>query len=200
MDTVLLVDDDAAIRELYTIYLKQGGFAPLTVSGGSSCLDLLETTKPDLIILDLMMEPMDGWETLVAINGNPDTRTVPVVIITGKQPVPEEILVYGICIWDYRVKPVDIERVVSSLHLVIERDRELKRQVDAIKARGSDPAAADEYSRLLHLVTVAHLMEKRRRKFAWTDPVPVAGQEAKLMELHARLGFPDALLETGEIP
>ena len=48
-----------------------GGYTATAVSGGQECLDLLKTQKPDLILLDLMMEPMDGWETLLAIRHHP---------------------------------------------------------------------------------------------------------------------------------
>jgi two-component system OmpR family response regulator len=63
MDTILIVDDEPAIREIFTAYLERGGYTSLAVAGGMECLETLKTQKPDLILLDLMMEPMDGWET-----------------------------------------------------------------------------------------------------------------------------------------
>ena len=71
MDTVLIVDDDPAIREIFTVYLEMEGYRILAAAGGMECLDLLKTQKPDLILLDMMMEPMDGWETLLAIRSQP---------------------------------------------------------------------------------------------------------------------------------
>lgn len=198
MDTILLVDDDPAIRELFAIFLKMAGYRPLTVSGGRACLDLLKTEVPDLMVLDLMMEPMDGWETLFAITGTPSSRVVPVVVITGKQPVPEDIQQYGGYIWDYLVKPVDIEKVVASFPAVIEKDRVLRREIDSAKDRGEDPELTREYAFLRRLVTVVHNLDKRRRKHAWTNTVPVEKQEERLHYLQKKLGFPDILNEPGE--
>ncbi|NMB79409.1 MAG: response regulator [Methanomicrobiales archaeon] len=199
-DTVLLVDDDPAIRELFTIYLARGGFRPLAVAGGAACLEFLRTETPDLLVLDLMMEPMDGWETLEAITTNPAGAGIPVVIITGKQPVAADILRFGPLIWDYRLKPVDMEQVVKSFGPVIERDRSLRRQLQEAITRGADPELAGEYSRLLHLVRVAKKLELRRRKSSWTEPVPVDRQETRLHDLHAQLGLSGTPLEDVHAP
>ena len=63
----------------------------------------------------------------------PPLHTIPVIIITGKPPVPEEISQYGILIEDYIVKPVDFSRIVQSLHHIIEIDRDMKREINRIK-------------------------------------------------------------------
>jgi two-component system OmpR family response regulator len=115
MDTVLIVDDDPAIREIFSRYVEMGGYKVLAADGGSGCLEILKEHTPDIILLDLMMEPMDGWETLLAIRATASARQVPVIIITGKHPAPEDIQLYGSLIEDYVGKPVDFRMVVKSL-------------------------------------------------------------------------------------
>lgn len=196
MATILLVDDDPAIRELFAIYLKMGGFRPLTVAGGQECLDLLGQETPDLIILDMMMEPMDGWDTLRAVADARLPRHPPVLVLTGKPPVTEEILRYGGMIWDYIVKPVDVKQIVSTLADIITRDHELQEAMTAAYSQGKDRNAVQEYARLLRLVTVARSLEARRRARPWADTIQTDALIERLTALHAELGFPDRLPES----
>jgi two-component system OmpR family response regulator len=197
-DTILIVDDDPAIREIFTLYLESVGYKILTAPGGMECLEMLKTQKPDLVLLDLMMEPMDGWETLLAIRHNPSPCYVPVIIITGKQPVPEEILQYGVLIEDFIVKPVDFKRIAESLHCIIEKDRDLGREIDRVKTGEQDPELLGEYTRLLRLVGVVHNLKKRLKNPLWADRIPLKQQEERLQWLHKKLGLPDRLLEWDE--
>jgi len=195
MDTILIVDDDPAIREIFTIYLEMREYQVLTAAGGRECLDLLNTQKPDLILLDMMIEPMDGWETLLAIRSSPASRTIPVIIITGKEATPEEILQYGILIEDFIVKPIDFKKISASFHIVIEKDRVLRREIDRIKETEQDPELQNEYTHLLHLVRVAKNIMARSRDRPWADHIPLKKHEEQLQWLHKKLGFPDLLLQ-----
>jgi two-component system, OmpR family, response regulator len=197
MDAVMLVDDDPAIREIFGAYLGRGGFRILEAVGGPACLELLKVHKPDIILLDMMMEPMDGWETLLAIRDNPPSSQIPVIIITGKQPVPEDILKYGGLIEDFIVKPIDFARVVQSLPLVIENDRDLARETDRLKERGRDPKLLGEYGYLIRLIRIAHNLESRFRGRSWTENLSLIPAEERLHLLHKKLGFPDRFLEPG---
>jgi two-component system, OmpR family, response regulator len=197
MDTVMVVDDDPAVREIFTTYLEMNGYQVLEADGGPACLELLKTHNPDIILLDMMMEPMDGWETLVAIRHNPPSVHIPVMIITGKQPVPEEILTYGGLLADFIVKPIDFKRVVASLPHVLEINRDLVRETERITREGGDPDLAEEYARLLRLARVAHNLNSRIRSRVWAEQIPLRNQQERLQWLHKTLGFPDHFLEWG---
>jgi len=198
MDAVLIVDDEPAIREIFTVYLEMGGYKSLTATGGMECLELLKTQKPDIILLDLMMEPMDGLETLLAIRHYPPSSQIPVIIITGKQPTPEDILQYGGLIENFIVKPVDFKMIAESFHRIIEKNRELGREIDRIKNGEQDPELLSEYTRLLRLVRVAHNLKKRLKDRQWADRIPLKKLEERLQWLHKKLGFTDRLLQRDE--
>jgi two-component system, OmpR family, response regulator len=197
MDTVLLVDDDPAIREIFTAYLGMGGYQVLEASGGPACLELLTAHKPDIILLDMMMEPMDGCETLLAIRDDPSSSHIPVIIITGKSPVPEDILKYGCLIEDFIVKPMDFTRIVQSLPGIIANDRDLARETERLKEWGEEPELLGEYQCLLRLVRVAHNLELRFRGRPWAEHFSLSVPEERLHLLHKKLGFPDRFLEPG---
>lgn len=198
METIMVVDDDPAIREIFCAYLGMHGYATIAAAGGAECLDLLKARTPDLILLDLMMEPMDGWETLLTIRHTPSDRDIPVIIITGKQPAPDEIIQYGGFIEDFILKPVDFTQVVACLDRIIEKDRDLHREIDRIRNDTPDPELLDEYTRLLRFIRGAHTLKKRYRDRQWADRIPLARQEERLLLLHKKFHMPDSLLERDE--
>ena len=67
MATILAVEDNPMISKVLEIMLKEGGYKPIIALNGKQALAVLEERKPDLILLDIMMEEMDGWQTLTAI-------------------------------------------------------------------------------------------------------------------------------------
>ena len=190
MDTILLVDDDPAIREIFTVCLEMDGYKALVAPDGPECLNLLNTYKPDLILLDLMMEPMDGWEILHAIRKNFSSRYIPVIILTGKFPVPEDILQYGGLIEEYIVKPVGLPVLIESVHRNIENHRNLCREIEHMKDKVQDPALLAEYIHLLRFVRVAHKLKKRLTDPLWADWIPLKNQEERLQWVHKKIGFP----------
>ncbi|KUL00043.1 MAG: Response regulator receiver protein, partial [Methanoculleus marisnigri] len=105
MYTILAVDDSPMIVDVFVTMLERGGYRPITAFSGEECLEVLNATPPDLVLLDIMMEPMDGWETLGRIKTNPATRDIPVLMLTAKPLTPEEANEYGAYIEDYILKP-----------------------------------------------------------------------------------------------
>jgi two-component system, OmpR family, response regulator len=199
MNTVLIVDDEPAIREIFSAYLGIGGYMVLEADGGPACLDLLATHTPDVILLDMMMEPMDGWETLLAIRNNPSTEHIPVIIITGKQPVPEEILKYGGLIEDFIVKPVDFKEIMVAIPDILENDRELARESERLANKGRDPKLLYEYVCLLRLARVAHNLSARVGDRSLSDRILLQVPEERMHWLHKKLGFSDHVLESGGV-
>ncbi len=106
MTTILIVDDNADIRDIFTIFLTMSGFSTLLASGGEECLALLKTNHPDLILLDIMMEPMDGWRTLTLIKNLPEIKNIPVIMVTGKAITESEMQMYSNQFNRYLMKPV----------------------------------------------------------------------------------------------
>ena len=82
--TVLLVDDDPGVLDMHRRMLEQAGYQTVTASNGREALKLLEAALPDLILLDLMMPEMDGFEVLDALHSRETTRSIPVVILTAR--------------------------------------------------------------------------------------------------------------------
>jgi hypothetical protein len=82
---VLVVEDDPATRELIRRTLSGDGWAVCEAENGRSALSTVARSRPDLILLDLMMPEMDGFEFVEQLRANPDWRAIPVVVVTAKE-------------------------------------------------------------------------------------------------------------------
>jgi two-component system OmpR family response regulator len=150
---ILVVDDNRDLVELYLTILGMKGYTVVGVLSGRECLEELGTTLPDLILLDIMMAPMDGWETLRRIREDPETCDIPVIMVTGKQFVLEELVQYGDLIDGYIVKPVS----PHDLHLLLDqfflRIGKIEHCARAAGEKGMDPETIREYRFLARRVS-----------------------------------------------
>lgn len=110
--TVLVIDDDAGVREMMQRYLSVRGFHVITAEGGLEGLERARQIKPAVVTLDAMMPGLDGWAVLAALKTDPETRKIPVIMVTitddeekGKKLGAEEFL----------SKPIDWDRLSSVL-------------------------------------------------------------------------------------
>ena len=85
LSKILLVEDDVDIQKVVRMSLKLRGIKDVVVAeNGEECLALMRQIKPDVILLDVMMPKMDGFETCRRLKANPETRSVPVIFLTAK--------------------------------------------------------------------------------------------------------------------
>jgi CheY-like chemotaxis protein len=83
MKQVVVVDDDKEIREIITVALSYNGFEVAVASNGSQLQSLLDAQMPDLILLDVMMPGLDGYQLFYHLRHDPQTRHIPVIIMTA---------------------------------------------------------------------------------------------------------------------
>jgi two-component system OmpR family response regulator len=153
MDTVLIVDDSSFIVEGLIAFLKKQ-YRPIAAYGGAECLDILSREIPSVIILDIMMEPMDGWETLARIKENPATRNIPVLMFSAKKISPEEAEEHRMRIDDFITKPVSPKKIIEAIEKVLARRDTNRKVVEAWKSSGISQEKIDEYLSLVSSLEV----------------------------------------------
>ncbi|MEO6458010.1 MAG: response regulator [Chloroflexia bacterium] len=120
MSKILIVDDEPTIVELLEEHLRSEGHATSHAYSGEEALQVLDESTPDLVILDLMLPGMDGYEVCRLMQQNPRTNHIPVIMLTARSAVPNKVLGYQRGADDYVVKPFDPEelsvRVRAQLH------------------------------------------------------------------------------------
>ncbi len=111
-NTVLAIDDDPAVHEMLTNYLQKDGFDVLCTLSGEEGIRLAREVKPMAITLDIIMPGMDGWAVLGALKANPETASIPVVLITIEE---NRNLGFTLGASDYLVKPVSHVQLFDTL-------------------------------------------------------------------------------------
>ena len=109
---VLVIDDEAVIRDLMQRFLTKEGFRVALAPGGEDGLRLAKELQPDAITLDVMMPGMDGWAVLSALKADPSVADIPVIMLTI---VDGRNLGYALGAADYLTKPIDRERLIAVL-------------------------------------------------------------------------------------
>ena len=118
----LVVDDAADIRSLAELVLSMAGFSVSAAGSGCQALRRLAEEIPDIVLLDVQMPEVDGWETLSRLRADPRTAHLPVVLCTVKG-LPEDVLRgWSLGCDGYLAKPFDISTLVDELQSVLRRD------------------------------------------------------------------------------
>lgn len=126
--TILVVDDDAAIRKMLKVNLEQEGFRIVTAKNGREALFVSREEKPDLIILDLMMPEMGGYEFMRSHSQDSDT---PVIMLTAKIEETDKVLGLEFGADDYLTKPFSMRELIA-------RIRALLRRIDKLTGKSAD--------------------------------------------------------------
>ena len=116
--SVLIVEDDKNIQELLQLYLEKEGYAVTVAGDGGQGLTKFRTIKPDLVLLDVMMPVMDGWEVCKAIRA--ESRT-PVIMLTAKGELDDKITGLKAGADDYVTKPFELRELIARIEAVLRR-------------------------------------------------------------------------------
>ena len=115
---VLIVDDDTNICELLRLYLEKDGFDTVIANDGEAAIVKFNLEEPDLILLDIMLPKLDGWQVCRAIRKN---SSVPIIMLTAKGETFDKILGLDLGADDYVTKPFDSKEVVARVRAVLRR-------------------------------------------------------------------------------
>lgn len=118
---ILLIDDSSVNNLLLQNIFEDEGYDVQTAFSGREGLEKIDIDKPDLVVLDIMMPRMDGFEVLKQIISNPGTKNIPVIMLTAKKDSSDEELARKIGAVDYMTKPVDIENTLQRIRKFLNR-------------------------------------------------------------------------------
>ena len=188
--TVLIVDDTPANIGVLLDYLQQKGFKGLVARDGLRALEQAKRAQPDLILLDVVMPGIDGFETCARLKANPETAAIPVIFMTALTDTSDKVRAFQVGAVDYVTKPFQHEEVSAriSTHLALRRLRsELeganKRLSEHVAERTRDLRAAlaevEELKNRLHAENV-YLQEEIKRTHNFDE---IIGQSPPMAEV-----------------
>ena len=116
--SVLVVEDDPNIRELLQLYLEKEGYAVTLAADGGQGLEKFRTNQPNLVLLDVMMPVMDGWEVCKAIR---EAGNTPVIMLTAKGETDDKVMGLKAGADDYVTKPFEMKELLARIEAVLRR-------------------------------------------------------------------------------
>lgn len=157
--TILAVDDNPANLEVLSDYLTEFGFTVLLKQDGGKALELLQRKLPDLILLDILMPGLDGFETCQRLKQNPKTQDIPVIFMSALTDTVDKIKGFELGAVDYITKPFQYEEVLARVkaHLTIQHlQQDLQRKNHELKELLDYERKIQEDLRLNLSITLPH--------------------------------------------
>lgn len=167
MTKILIVDDEPAIVELAQLYLQKEGFETVAAADGIQALVQVKRTHPDIVILDLMLPELDGWEVCKRLRAETD---IPIIMLTARSDDVDKIVGLELGADDYVTKPFNPRELVARIKAVLRR------------AKGMDIAEND------HVISLADVVIDIDKRLVTVNDEPVAlrVKEFDLLETLAR--------------
>ncbi len=121
---ILVVDDERDITELLAYAFKQQGWHTLTAHDGPTAIEQARQRRPDLIVLDILMPGMDGFEVYRRLRQYPETASIPVLFLTARTEEVDQIVGLELGADDYIVKPISPRLLIARINAILRRFRE----------------------------------------------------------------------------
>jgi two-component system response regulator VicR len=119
---VVCIEDEPEMIDLVKLILSRKGYQVVGAMGGREGLEAIQANKPDLVLLDLMMPDMDGWEVYQKMKANDATKSIPVIVVTAKAQSIDKVLGLHIAkVDDYITKPFGPQELLESVEAVLAR-------------------------------------------------------------------------------
>ncbi len=127
LEKVLIVDDDKNICDLLRVYLEKEGYSTIISNEGNEAMVKFNSLNPDIVLLDIMLPGMDGWQICKEIRKASDT---PIIMLTAKSEIFDKVLGLELGTDDYIVKPFDTKEVLARIKAVARRSGKLPKPVE----------------------------------------------------------------------
>jgi DNA-binding response OmpR family regulator len=120
---VMIVDDESAIRLVCRVNLESAGFETIEAGDGETALAMASSERPDLILLDVMLPGLDGWEVAARLRETPETREIPIVFLTARSAATDEVHGHAAGGVGYISKPFDPAELTRTVSATLQRVR-----------------------------------------------------------------------------
>jgi DNA-binding response OmpR family regulator len=121
---ILVIEDDADIVEMVEYHLSQAGYETIAASNGADGISRARTQRPDLVILDLMLPAVDGFDVCRTLKSDNNTACIPVIILSAKSQEADKIVGLELGADDYMTKPFSPRELIARIKAVLRRGKE----------------------------------------------------------------------------
>lgn len=195
-ERILIVDDELAARSALAILLRRDGYEVSEASDGPSALAACASFRPDLVLLDILMPGMSGFEVCRRIKATPETRLTPVVLITGLSATEDRIQGINSGAEDFLSKPIDVNELMARVHSLVRLKLftdELEHAESVLFTLAQSIEARDPYTRG-HCERLADVSSRLGEKLALPEDQIRALRRAGIVHDIGKVAVPDAIL------
>ena len=121
MSKILLVEDNEMNRDMLTRRLERKGFEVVIAVDGQAGIDMAASSNPDIILMDLSLPVIDGWEATRQIKADPATQSIPIIALTAHAMAGDEQKALEAGCNDYDTKPIDLKRLLDKVENLLEK-------------------------------------------------------------------------------
>jgi CheY-like chemotaxis protein len=119
MPKILLVEDNEMNRDMLSRRLNRNGFEVVIAVNGQDGVDLAGSTRPDLILMDMSLPVLDGWEATKLVKSNPDTARIPVIALTAHAMVHDRERAMAAGCDEFDTKPIELSRLLEKINSLL---------------------------------------------------------------------------------
>jgi|SRR6266404_631984 len=196
MNRVLVVDDDACNRELLTEILRAERLDVLTAANGNECLERVRQDHPDLLLLDVNMPFVNGFEVCRFLKQDPSTRLTPIILLTALSALEDRVIGLKAGADDFLTKPVDSSELLARVHSLLSLKRytdELERAETVLFALARSIEAKDPHTQG-HCERLATTAEALARRMNLPEDQIIALRRAGVIHDIGKVAVPDSIL------
>ncbi|RMH68467.1 MAG: response regulator [Gemmatimonadetes bacterium] len=154
---IFIVDDEDRVLELLRFGLEMSGYEVISARDGGEALEKIQQTKPDIIVSDIMMPGLDGYELCKILRENPETYLIPFIFLSAKGQVPDKIKGINLGADEYMTKPFDVQELLARIDAIMTRVDEVQSH-----ATSSDTAISGKLSQMeiVDVIQICQLGQK----------------------------------------
>ena len=120
---ILLVDDDELNLDLLARKLQRNGYDTITATDGKEAISLAESTKPDLILMDMSLPELDGWEATRQLKADNSTKNIPVISLTANAMPEDRAKALAAGCDEYETKPIVFENLFAKMEMLLKKEK-----------------------------------------------------------------------------
>ncbi len=181
MKKILVVDDDRILRNVLQRSLEKRGYQVTIVSSGTDALSAFNQDVPDIIVSDVSMPEMDGFEFCRQLRSQPSGKLVPFIFLSAKSELEDKIQGHSIGADDYLTKPFEMKELLAKIEALIERSRRVHAEiVHLIEQLVNSGIAKTSLENNHNLVSGKQLVKKNKAKSSGPAPLPLTPAEERV--------------------
>ncbi len=123
MPKILLVEDNEMNRDMLSRRLKRKGYEVVIAVDGAEGVSMTASENPDLVLMDMSLPVMDGWEATQQLKANPQTKSIPVIALTAHAMSGDREKALEVGCDDYDTKPIELRRLLSKMDALLEKTK-----------------------------------------------------------------------------